>query len=110
MHERKRAIASGFPALQRRWQRLEVVDLPFGQFRHHIKAAEALKFAREIIRQVRQEMLGLAARLVGRGARVLRLVLRAVGALVADIRQDRGADRAYGKHRAHDGDLSCAYQ
>ena len=110
MHQRKRTVARGFRALQFRRQRLEVIDLTFGQFRNHIQPAETFQLAREVIRQVSKEMFGLTARLFGCDARLLRLALGAMGTLVTDIGQNRGGERADGERRTHDGDLPRTHQ
>ena len=77
MHHRKRAVARRLGILERRRQRMEIVDLPLGEFGHDLQAPEALELADEVIRQIPKQVLGLAARLSAAARVCLRLQLGA---------------------------------
>ena len=88
---------------QVRGKAVEVVDFALGEVRDHVEAAGVLELAREAGREVAEEGLRLDAGL-------LREVLGPLRALRAQVREDRRADSADGKHDADRGDLARADQ
>ena len=103
-------LRDGDRVLEGRRQGMEVVDLPLGEFRHHVEAPETFQFAHEVIGEIAQQLLRLQARLFGDGARLLRLGLGAAGALAAEIGQHGSQNRGGREHGAAGGDLAGAHQ
>ncbi len=104
LHHRQGPVAGGFRVLERRGQRVKIIDLPLGEFRDHVEPAEALQLAHEIIGQVAQQVFCLAARLFGNRASLLRLEFGAARALGAVVGEHGGRERGNGQHRAAHGD------
>ena len=100
VNERKRAVADGLCPLERRGQAVEVVDLALREFRQHFEPPKALELPPEVIAQVPEQMLGVAACLLSRGARLLGHPLGAVRPLTAEVSQYRCAERRDRQYRA----------
>ncbi len=93
----QRAVASRFRSLQCGWQSAEVVDLPLRELRHHVQPAKALQLAREVVREIAQQMFGLTARLLCDGTRLLSFSFCPSRSLHVEQGERRGNERHGGQ-------------
>src|SRR5262249_25644211 len=97
-----------FGSAKRRREAVKVVDLALRELGQNLQPPEALELACEIIAQVAEKVLGLAAGLLRSGPRLLRFALGAPRALTAEVGQHRGGNGDSCQYRAGRGDLPCA--
>src|SRR5207302_9710543 len=103
--QRKRTVADGLGSLEGRRQSVEIVDLALRELRQHLESSEALQLPPEVVAEIAEQLLGVAAGLLGERASFLRHALGAMRTLAAEVSQHRRTDRRNCQHRARGRDL-----
>ena len=109
-HQRQRAVALGLRRAQRRRQRVVVVQRALGELADDVEPADGRELEIEVVEQVDDELLRLAARGLGHQPRLLGLRFRLLRALHAEPAEDRAGDGDHGQHAARRRDLARPHQ
>ncbi len=105
MHHRQGPGANRLRASQAGRQAVVVVDLPLREFLQHVQAAETLQLLHEVVAEITEEALRLAARLFRAGTRFLSFALGMAGSLETEVSEHCGDDSCNGQNCATERNL-----